>query len=136
MLSHSACLQLPVHQRFCPVAQCMRAALQTPYLQFISQLLRIFSTRPMVLVECRHVSITLCSRAIQPDAVVAAMVEIMRRHGWASAAFAGHSCATFAASLLYVVSQLCQLCAAAACNVPKNHDLVGSGQGCAAMSPA
>ena len=66
--------------------------MQTPYLQFIAQLGRLFSRRPMVLLECRHVSVTLRAAAVGPDKVVAALVEVLRRHGWSSAAFVGHSC--------------------------------------------
>ena len=54
-------------------------------------MMRAFSTRPMVLVDCRHVSINLTARAVTPDAVVAAMLAIMQRHKWASGAFVGHS---------------------------------------------
>ena len=46
-----------------------------------------------MLLECRHVSVNLFSRPAGPDDVVAALVEVMRRHGWSTGAFIGHSCA-------------------------------------------
>ena len=83
-------------------------ALQTPYLHFVGQLARAFNTRPMVLVECRHVSVNLTARAVTPDAVVAAMVQILRRHKWATGAFIGHSYAP----LLHAFPALAAACEA------------------------
>lgn len=83
------------------------AAVQTPYLHFLAQLRRAFSSRPMVLLECRHVSVTLFAQAVGDDKVVAALVEVMRRHGWSRGAFVGHSCAPLLVSQHAAGMQAC-----------------------------
>ena len=84
--------------------------LQTPYIHFIWQLMTTFRMRDMVMLECRHVSLSLCSRAVAPDVVCEAIAEVMRRNHWSRAAFIGHSYGTF------VLSRMAQL----------HHDMVES----------
>ena len=80
-------------------ASCM----QTPYLHFIYQLIRTFRSRDMVMLECRHVSLSMCHRAVSPDVVCEAIAEVLRRNRWSQAAFIGHSYGTF------VLSRMVQL---------------------------
>ncbi|MCJ1422508.1 hypothetical protein MMC29_000388 [Sticta canariensis] len=75
----------------------------TPYLQFMANLIVNFRTRDIVMLECRHVSLNLCSHAISPDVVVEAIAEVLRRNRWKTAAFIGHSYGTF------VLSRMVQL---------------------------
>ena len=77
--------------------------LQTPYIHFIYQLMTTFNTRDVVMLECRHVSLSLCSQAVSPDVVCEAIVEVMQRNKWTRAAFVGHSYGTF------VLSRMAQL---------------------------
>ena len=77
--------------------------MQTPYIHFIYQLVTTFTTRDVVMLECRHVSLSLCSQAVSPDVVCEAIAEVLRRNGWAKAAFIGHSYGTF------VLSRMVQL---------------------------
>ena len=62
-----------------------------------------FRGRDMVLVECRHVSMSMCMRAKGPDVVCEVIAEIMKRHSCSKAAFVGHSYGTF------VLSRMAQL---------------------------
>ena len=62
-----------------------------------------FQNRDIVLLECRHVSLSLCSGAVSPDVVCEAIVEVMQRNKWSRAAFVGHSYGTF------VLSRMTQL---------------------------
>ncbi|KAK9809735.1 hypothetical protein WJX73_001115 [Symbiochloris irregularis] len=70
----------------------------TPYIHFIWQLMRDYPMRPIVLLECPHVSLSLCSRAVTPDVVADAVVEVLRRRRWQRAAFVAHSYGTFVLS--------------------------------------
>ena len=79
------------------------APAQTPYLYFIYQMMTNFRGRDMVLVECRHVYMSLCMHAKCPDVVCEAIKEIMQRNHWNTAAFVGHSYGTF------VLSRMAQL---------------------------
>ena len=76
---------------------------QTPYLHFIMELVHAFPTRPMVLLEARHVSVGLHTAGRTTDAMADAAVAILARHGWRQAAFMGHSYGTF------VLSRVAQL---------------------------
>ena len=77
--------------------------LQTPYLHFIHELMRAFPTRPIILLEARHVSVCLHWRALTTDQMAHAAQEILHKHGWDQAAFIGHSYGTF------VMSRIAQL---------------------------
>ena len=65
--------------------------------------MRAFPTRPMVLLEARHVSVCLHTYCHSTDAMAAAAAAILARHGWKQAAFMGHSYGTF------VLSRIAQL---------------------------
>ena len=79
----------------------MRAArAQTPYMHFIAEMLRALPGRPVVLLEVRAVSVSLTRRPVAADAVAAAAAGVLARHGWARAAFVGHSYGTFVCSRL------------------------------------
>ena len=71
---------------------------QTPYLQFIHELTSAFRTRPIVLLEGRHVSVCLSRQSLCSDDMATAVRDILRQHGWAQAAFIGHSYGTFVLS--------------------------------------
>ncbi|KAK9803224.1 hypothetical protein WJX73_006378 [Symbiochloris irregularis] len=75
----------------------------TPYVHFIYKLMTSCRGRDMVLVECRHVSLSMCLRAVSPDVVCKAIVEILHRNNWTKAAFVGHSYGSF------VLSRMAQL---------------------------
>ena len=79
-------------------ADAWGGGMQTPYLHFIAHLRRAFPGRPLVLLECRHVSLSLCTRAVTPDVVAQAIVQVLRSHHWPCAAFVGHSYGTFVLS--------------------------------------
>ena len=85
-----------------PAAHTLRC-LQTPYLHFIHELMRAFPTRPIILLEARHVSVCLHWRALTTDQMAHAAQEILHKHGWDQAAFIGHSYGTF------VMSRIAQL---------------------------
>ncbi|CAL8466496.1 g6032 [Coccomyxa elongata] len=70
----------------------------TPYLHFVAELTRAFPTRPIILLEARHVSVCLSWRAFSTDAMADAAVEVLQRHGFSQAAFVGHSYGTFVLS--------------------------------------
>lgn len=53
--------------------------LQTPYLHFVAELTRAFPTRPIILLEARHVSVCLSWRAHSTDAMADAAVQILQR---------------------------------------------------------
>lgn len=72
----------------------------TPYLHFIWHLKRAFPMRPIVMLECRHISLSLCTRAVTPDTVMEAVVEMLRRNRWHKAAFVAHSYGTFILSCI------------------------------------
>lgn len=72
--------------------------LQTPYLQFIHELTCAFRTRPIVLLEGRHVSVCLSRQSLCSDDMAMAVRDILQQHGWAQAAFIGHSYGTFVLS--------------------------------------
>ncbi len=72
--------------------------LQTPYLQFIHELTCAFRTRPIVLLEGRHVSVCLSRQSLCSDDMATAVRDILQQHGWAQAAFIGHSYGTFVLS--------------------------------------
>lgn len=95
------------HQRLSELAASQSCniycLLQTPYIQFIANLIINFRTRDIVMLECRHVSLNLCSHAVSPDLVVEAIAEVLRRNKWQKAAFVGHSYGTF------VLSRMVQL---------------------------
>lgn len=55
--------------------------MQTPYLHFVAELTRAFPTRPIILLEARHVSVCLSWRAFSTDAMADTAVEILQR--WA-----------------------------------------------------
>ena len=100
----------------CLTAWC---AVQTPYLEFIWQLMKGYPMRPLVLLECRHISLSLCTRAVTPDVVAAALVEVMRRNCWPRAAYVGHSYGTFVLSRIvqmhrHLVESMVRACKAAA----------------------
>ena len=76
---------------------------QTPYLHFIHEIMRAFPTRPIILLESRHVSVCLHWKAHSTDAMALAAKEILHKHGWQQAAFIGHSYGTF------VMSRIAQL---------------------------
>ena len=65
--------------------------------------MRAFPTRPIILLESRHVSVCLHWRAHSTDAMALAAKEILHKHGWQQAAFIGHSYGTF------VMSRIAQL---------------------------
>ena len=65
--------------------------------------MRAFPTRPIILLESRHVSVCLHWRAHSTDTMAAAARDILKRHGWSQAAFIGHSYGTF------VMSRIAQL---------------------------
>ena len=65
--------------------------------------MRAFPTRPIILLEARHVSVCLHWRALTTDQMAAAAQEILHKHGWDQAAFIGHSYGTF------VMSRIAQL---------------------------
>lgn len=69
--------------------------LQTPYVQFVHELMRAFPNRPVVLLEARHVSICLSWRAVSTCEMADACAGILERHGWKQAAFMAHSYGTF-----------------------------------------
>ena len=71
---------------------------QTPYLHFIMELVNAFPTRPMVLLEARHVSVGLHLTGRTTDAMADAAADILAKHGWQQAAFMGHSYGTFVLS--------------------------------------
>ena len=77
--------------------------LQTPYVHFVREIMRAFPTRPIILLESRHVSVCLHWRAHSTDAMATAARDILKRHGWIQAAFIGHSYGTF------VMSRIAQL---------------------------
>lgn len=77
--------------------------LQTPYVHFVREIMRAFPTRPIILLESRHVSVCLHWRAHSTDAMATAAKDILKRHGWSQAAFIGHSYGTF------VMSRIAQL---------------------------
>jgi pimeloyl-ACP methyl ester carboxylesterase len=81
----------------------MPSAAQTPYLHFVAELMRAFPTRPMILLEARHVSVCLHTYCHSTDAMASAAAAILARHGWKQAAFMGHSYGTF------VLSRIAQL---------------------------
>jgi len=72
----------------------------TPYVHFIAQLVGAAPSRPTVLVEARHVSVGLASRAASTDDVAAAVVSILDARAWPRAACVGHSYGTFVLSRL------------------------------------
>ena len=65
--------------------------------------MRAFPTRPIILLEARHVSVCLHWRALTTDQMAHAAQEILHKHGWDQAAFIGHSYGTF------VMSRIAQL---------------------------
>jgi len=65
--------------------------------------MRAFPTRPIILLESRHVSVCLHWKAHSTDAMALAAKEILHKHGWQQAAFIGHSYGTF------VMSRIAQL---------------------------
>ena len=65
--------------------------------------MRAFPTRPIILLEARHVSVCLHWRALTTDQMAQAAQEILHKHGWDQAAFIGHSYGTF------VMSRIAQL---------------------------
>lgn len=69
--------------------------MQTPYIQFVHELMKAFPTRPVILLEARHVSICLSWRAVSTCDMADACAEILERHGWKQAAFMAHSYGTF-----------------------------------------
>ncbi len=77
--------------------------MQTPYIHFIHEIMRAFPTRPIILLESRHVSVCLHWRALSTDEMALAAKEILHKHGWQQAAFIGHSYGTF------VMSRIAQL---------------------------
>ena len=85
---------------FQPRPRCLCGAAQTPYLHFIAELLRALPGRAVVLMEVRGVSVSLTRRAVSADDIVSAAAGILARHGWASAAWVGHSYGTFVLSRL------------------------------------
>lgn len=89
------------HQVLCTCqADAACRSLQTPYLHFIWHLKRAFPMRPIVMLECRHISLSLCTRAVTPDTVMEAVVEMLRRNRWHKAAFVAHSYGTFILSCI------------------------------------
>ncbi len=77
--------------------------MQTPYIHFIHEIMRAFPTRPIILLESRHVSVCLHWHALSTDEMALAAKEILHKHGWQQAAFIGHSYGTF------VMSRIAQL---------------------------
>lgn len=97
---HSSHLCLPVKSLS---ERCSCPCLQTPYLHFIYEIMRAFPTRPVILLESRHVSVCLHWRAHSTDAMAQAAHDILDKHGWRQAAFIGHSYGTF------IMSRIAQL---------------------------
>ncbi len=62
------------------------------------ELVNAFPTRPMVLLEARHVSVGLHTTGRTTDAMADAAAAILAKHGWQQAAFMGHSYGTFVLS--------------------------------------
>jgi hypothetical protein len=54
---------------------------QTPYLHFVSELMRAFPTRPIVLLEARHVSVCLSWRSQSTDDMADVAADILRKYG-------------------------------------------------------
>ena len=72
-------------------------------MHFVREIMRAFPTRPIILLESRHVSVCLHWRAHSTDTMAAAASDILKKHGWSQAAFIGHSYGTF------VMSRIAQL---------------------------
>jgi hypothetical protein len=66
-----------------------------PYLPFVWRLAAAFPTRPLMVLEVRHVALRLCGQARSVDEVVRAVVAMLHRHGKQTAHFAAHSYGTF-----------------------------------------
>ena len=64
----------------------------------IHEITLAFRTRPIVLLEGRHVSVCLSRQAMCSDDMAMAVRDILHNHGWAQAAFIGHSYGTFVLS--------------------------------------
>lgn len=77
--------------------------MQAPYLHLIHELTCAFRTRPILLLEGRHVSVCLSRLCLCSDDMAAAVTDILQQHGWAQAAYIGHSYGTF------VLSRIAQL---------------------------
>ena len=71
--------------------------------------MKTFRTREVVLLECRHVSLSLCSRAVSPDVVCEAIVEVMRRNNWAKCASASLRCMLSHLRIVNIGKQHCVL---------------------------
>lgn len=63
-------------------SSALSCCLQTPYLHFVAELTRAFPTRPIILLEARHVSVCLSWRAFSTDAMADTAVEILQRWGY------------------------------------------------------
>ena len=51
-----------------------------------------------MLLEGRHVSVCLSRQSLCSDDMAVAVTDILQQHGWAQAAFIGHSYGTFVLS--------------------------------------
>ena len=79
--------------------------MQTPYLQLIHEITCAFRTRPVILLEGRHVSVCLARQALTTDDMAAAVKDILHKHGWSQAAFIGHSYGTFVLSRIAQINK-------------------------------
>ena len=52
---------------------------QTPYLHFVAELTRAFPTRPIILLEARHVSVCLSWSSFSTDAMADVAMQVLKR---------------------------------------------------------
>ena len=86
------------------------SCVQTPYLHFVAELTRAFPTRPIILLEARHVSVCLSWRAFSTDVMADAAMHILKRCLFRACEQNG-TVATGAYVALYFLSKICIDCA-------------------------
>ncbi len=82
------------------------SCVQTPYLHFVAELTRAFPTRPIILLEARHVSVCLSWRAFSTDVMADAAMHILKRCLFRACEQNG-TVATGAYVALYFLSKIC-----------------------------